>query len=146
SKRHAGGMEMRRSILLTASIFLLSTVCSAQGKKERSWQMGHVVSLYGSSAQTGTTGSATGTVVGSTVIVNSQSSPTYAVWQNYVIDVGEYRYIADQRLRWRWSKPVPLIVNDSVQVAIEKNHMFLIGTDGKEYEIDIKQVIRLKKN
>ena len=54
--------------------------------------------------------------------------------------------MAQQRLRWKWSKPANLTVNGPVKVAIEKDKLFLIGEDGKEHEASIvKKILKSGK-
>lgn len=48
-------------------------------------------------------------------------------------------YTASERLRWRWSKPVDLIVNGPVRFAVEKKKLYLLDEKGKEHEARIFQ-------
>ena len=65
----------------------------------------------------------------------------YVGVHTYVIQVGQYVYVAKQLLRWRWSKYVDLVVNAPVMVAIEKGKMYIPTENGKEVEATIVKTI-----
>ena len=91
--------------------------------------------------------SATATSTGGNTAISgsSRSTAVYRVNQVYVIELGEYVYVAQERLRWRWSKPADLTVNGSVKVAIEKKKLYLMDDDGKEHEAEIVKKILKEK-
>jgi hypothetical protein len=67
----------------------------------------------------------------------------YHVYETFAIEGNTYAYIAQERLRWRWSKPANLAVNAPVKFAVEKRNLFVIDGDGKEHEITIvKKILR----
>lgn len=68
--------------------------------------------------------------------------PLYRAFQDYVIDVGTYVYVAEERVRPK-SKPVNLVINAAVKYAIEKRKLYVIDNDGKEHEAQIvKQILK----
>ena len=56
-----------------------------------------------------------------------------------MIQVGQYVYVAQQVLRWRWSKYVDL--DGFVTVTIENGKMYIPFVDGKEMEAVIVKTI-----
>ena len=128
---------------LTIAMLVFVWVCGGvvqAEKKIRDWQTGTWRDTARTSERVGSETSGTvsgGSVSGSTVDVRRVS-------QFYVIETDDFIYQAEQRLRWRWSNSVPLTVNDSVKFAIEKNKLYVIGEDGKEYELSlIKKIKRI---
>lgn len=71
---------------------------------------------------------------GSVVVVNR-------VYQTFVIETPTHLYVAQQRLRWRWSKPLPMTVNAPMKYSIEKDKVYVIAEDKKEYELEITKKI-----
>ncbi len=67
----------------------------------------------------------------------------YHVFENYVIDSGTMVYLAEERLRWRWSKPAHLTVNGPVKFFVEGHKIHILDEDGKEHEASIvKQTLK----
>jgi hypothetical protein len=61
-----------------------------------------------------------------------------------VIEGDKYVYLAQERLRWRWSKVANVTVNGSVKYAVEKRKLYVMDEDGKEHEMEIvKKTLRL---
>lgn len=123
-------------LVLTVTLLLMVATTIEAAKKQRQWQTG-TLDTDGYSQYVGSTVSDAG-IFGTSVRAN------YVGVHTYVIQVGEYVYIAKQLLRWRWSKYVDLVVNAPVQVAIEKGKMYIPFADGKEVEAMIVKTI-LKK-
>ena len=81
-----------------------------------------------------------GTYQGNT---NSSQTAIYRVFETFLIEGQTHAYLAQERLRWRWSKPANLTVNGTVKFAVEKRRLFVIDDDGKEHEMEIvKQILR----
>jgi hypothetical protein len=81
-----------------------------------------------------------GTYQGST---NSSQTALYKVYETFLIEGDTYAYVAQERLRWKWSKPANLTVNGPVEYAVEKQKLFVIDDDGKEHEMEIvKKILR----
>ena len=55
----------------------------------------------------------------------------------FSIEGDSYAYLAQERLRLRWSKPANLTVNGPVKYAAEKRKLFVVDEDGKEHEMEI---------
>lgn len=65
-----------------------------------------------------------------------------ADWQVVAIGSGDYTYTGQRMLKFRWSKRANLTVNTPVKFAVEKQKLFLVDDDGKEYELDIFKRIK----
>lgn len=142
--------KLRTAVLLAV---LVPTAAYAK-HKGRGWQQGKLIATDASRYFAGTVGSAStngsisesgdsGTYSGQTT---SSQRAVYRVYQDYVIETDQYVYIAEERLRWRWSKPANLTVNGPVQYAIEKNKMFILDEDAKEHEARVvKKILKLTK-
>ena len=120
-------------------------------EKQRDWQTGKVLDSQRSRYFAGTIGSANttgtaqangnyGTYQGNT---NTSQTAVYRVYETFLIEGETHAYLAQERLRWRWSKPANLTVNGPVKFAVEKRKLFVIDEDGKEHEMEIvKKVLR----
>lgn len=135
---------MMKSLVALALVLGIVHV-AAGGEKKRDWHMGKVLdsdrSRYfaGTVGNANTTGTAqangnSGTYQGHT---NTSETAVYAVYQNFLIEGESTAYLAQERLRWRWSKPANLTVNGPVKFAVEKRKLFVIDEDGKEHEMEI---------
>src|SRR5258708_7190583 len=114
-------------------------------EKTRDWQTGKVLDSERSRYFAGTVGSANttgtaqtngsnGTYQGSTT---SSQTAVYRVYETFLIEGETYAYLAQERLRWKWSKPANLTVNGPVKFALEKRKLFVIDEEGKENEMEI---------
>jgi hypothetical protein len=120
-------------------------------EKIRDWQTGKVLDSERSRYFAGTVGNANttgtaqangnyGTYQGNT---NSSQTAIYRVFETFLIEGDTYAYLAQERLRWRWSKPANLTVNGPVKYAVEKRKLFVIDDDGKEHEMEIiKRILK----
>ena len=138
--------------LLVFAVFLHTPLHNAVGaEKPRDWQTGKVLdsqrSRYfaGTVGNTNTTGTAqdngnNGTYQGNT---NSSQTAVYRVFETFLIEGETHAYLAQERLKWRWSKSANLTVNGPVKFAVEKRKLFVMDEDGKEHEMEIvKKVLR----
>jgi len=146
-------MAHRASFMsLAAAAVLLSFVQSSAGaEKQRDWQTGRVLDSQRSRYFAGTVGNANtngtaqvngdyGTYQGHT---NSTQTAIYRTYETFLIEGDTHAYLAQERLRWKWSKPANLTVNGPVKFAVEKRKLFVIDEDGKEHEMEIiKKVLR----
>ena len=140
----------RRQHLILLIAACLPGLASA-GDKVRKWQTGKVLDSERSQYFAGTVGSGNttgsaqtyggyGTYQGQT---NTSQTAVYRVYETFLIEGETHAYLAQQRLRWRWSKPANLTVNGPVKFAVEKRKLFVIDDDGKEHEMEIvKQVLK----
>jgi hypothetical protein len=123
-------------------LFLLGAFVCAQAKeKDRNWQTGKVLDSDQARRYVGSISDSSSTDYGTTSHSSGTSTAVYRVNQIYVVEIGQYVYVSQERLRWKWSKPAEVTVNAPVKVAIEKNTMYLIGNDGKEHEAEIVKKI-----
>jgi hypothetical protein len=128
-------------------LLILTTAFAAT--KERDWQTGKVVDternsyFAGTVGSTNTTGTAQangnyGTYQGTTT---TSHTAVYRVYETFIIEGDTYAYVAQERLRWRWSKPANLTVNGPVKYAVEKRKLYVIDDDGKEHEMEVMKRI-----
>jgi hypothetical protein len=137
-----------RLLLLWALVSLLTVGLAAE--KQRSWQAGKVLdsqrSRYFAGAVESSSTTGNGDVTGDSVMYRGQTDGSqaaiYRVYEAFVIEGDQYVYLAQERLRWRWSKAANLTVNGPVKYAVEKRKLFVMDEDGKEHEI-IKKTLRL---
>ena len=136
----------RHAVLASVLALLPSVVLCAE--KARSWQTGKVVDTERSRYFAGTVGNGNttgtvqenGTYQGST---NNSQTAVYRVYQTFAIEDETQVYMAEERLRWRWSKPANLTVNGPVKFAIQKRKLYVLDDDGKEHEMEIiKHVLK----
>jgi len=138
-------MSRQTRVAVVLALLPAMTLCA---EKARSWQSGKVVDTERSRYFAGTVGSgnATGTIQDNgTYQGNTTTSQTavYRVYQTFAIEDGTQVYLAEERLRWRWSKSANLTVNGPVKFAVEKRKLYVIDDDGKEHEMEIiKHVLK----
>jgi hypothetical protein len=133
---------MRLAQFVPSLLFCSLCIVPVSGKeKERHWQAGKVVDTSRNSVYAGEVGSANGsaTTSGDTTYgtANGSSTAVYRVYETYTIDAGNFIYVCQEHIRWRWSKPAALTINGPVQFAIEKDHLYIKGEDGSEHETKI---------
>jgi hypothetical protein len=133
-------------------LMLIVATTGIGAQKQRDWQKGKVLDTQRSSYFAGTVGNANttgtaqangnyGTYQGNT---NTSQTAVYKVYETFLIEGETHAYLAQERVRWRWSKPANLTVNGPVKYAIEKRKLFVIDEDGKEHEMEIiKRIFRL---
>ena len=127
---------------------MAALLCGAA--KERDWQNGRVLDTdrqryfagtVGNGNTNGTVDGESGTYRGQT---NSSSTAVYRVFQTFVIEGEKHVYLAQERLRWRWSKPANVTVNGPVKYAVEKQKLYVMDEDNKEHEMEImKKTLRV---
>ena len=143
-----------KPLLFNLLLALLLSTAAIAAEKQRDWQTGKVLDSQRSSYFAGTVGSANttgtaqangsyGTYQGNTT---SSQRAVYRTYETFVIESDTYVYLAQERLRWKWSKPANLTVNGPVKFAIEKRKLFVMDEDGKEHEMEIvKKVLKEAK-
>lgn len=135
-------------LALCGVVAILSFQGTVAAEKTHDWQTGMVLDTSRSRYFAGTVGngntngqvSDNGSYSG-----NSSSSETavYRVYQNFQIEGEQYVYLAQEHLKWRWSKPADLTVNGKVKYAVEKRKLFVIDDEGKDHEMEIvKKVLK----
>jgi hypothetical protein len=142
--------KFSRSSVWLLLVALLASL-SIAGEKQRDWQTGKVLDAERSRYFAGTVGSAntngtaeingdSGTYQGQT---SSSQTAVYKVYETFLIEGQTHAYLAQERLRWRWSKAANLTVNGPVKFSVEKRKLFVIDEDGKEHEMEIiKKMLR----
>jgi hypothetical protein len=130
-------LPKRRLFLLA---FILAIPLAAE--KQRDWQTGKVLDTNRQRYFAGTVGNSNtnGTVDSSgNYHGNSSGGETavYRVFETFVIEGDKYVYLAQERLRWRWSKAANVTVNGPVKYAVEKRKLYLMDEDGKEHEMEV---------
>ena len=160
------GLPVWRVSLIALAIMTTRQACAAvalallpgialSGEKVRNWQVGKVIDTERSRYFAGTVGSGSttgtaqtngnyGTYQGQT---NTTQTAVYRVYQTIAIEGDSHAYMAQERLRWKWSKPANLTVNAPVKFAVAKRKLFVIDDDGREHEMEIiKQVLKQPAN
>jgi hypothetical protein len=140
-------MPANRRLLLLA--LTLAMTSSLRAEKQRDWQTGKVLDTQRQRYFAGTVGSGStnGTVDGDSGTFRGQtdnsSTAIYRVFETLVIEGEKYVYLAQERLRWRWSKAANVTVNGAVKYAVERRKIFVMDEDGKEHEMEIvKKTLR----
>jgi hypothetical protein len=132
-------------------VAMLATIPLSAGK-EHDWQTGKVLDTQRQRYFAGTVGSGnsngtvsdSGTYSGQT---NSSSTAVYRVFETFVIEGDQYVYLAQERLRFRWSKAANVTVNGPVKYAVEKRKLYVMDEDGKEHEMEIvKKTLRVPED
>src|SRR5882724_8753330 len=109
-------LGMKRFLALAAicvPLMLLDNTSFAK-EKQREWQTGKVVDTNHDRTYGGSVGNASGS-----------SAAVYRVYETYTIEAGDYVYVCEEHIKWRWSKPAVLTVNGPVQFAIEKDRIYI---------------------
>lgn len=123
-------MKLRHFITFIG-IWILAT-STLHAEKKREWQTGKVLDSERSSYLAGTVGKA----------ARSQRA-VYAVYETFMIETDSFVYVAEERIKWRWSKLAILTVGAPVKFAIEKRKLFVMDEEGKEHVMEItKRILR----
>jgi hypothetical protein len=142
-------MLVYRRVLALALIFGHSALAA---DKQKDWQTGKVLDSKRSRYFAGTVSNSnsngnvyangnSGTYQGQT---SGTSQAVYRTYETFVIEGEKYVYMAQERLKWRWSKPANVTVNGPVKYAVEKRKLFVMDEESKEHEMDIvKKTLRL---
>ena len=132
---------MIKRTMFSLAVILLCVCQPSNAEKQRNWQTGKVLDSERSRYFAGTVGSSNtnGSYGNGSYNENSNGSQTavYRVYQNFVIEGDQYAYLAQEHLKWRWSKAANLTVNGTVKYAVEKRNLYVIDDDGKEHEMEI---------
>ena len=82
----------------------------------------------------------TGKVIDST---NSSQTAMNRVYVRFRIEAELYLYLAQKRLKRRWSKPATVRVSAPVNFAVVDDELFMLNENGKKHEMEIvKKVLR----
>jgi TonB family protein len=123
----------------SALVVLCLLVAAVAAEAKRDWQNGTWRDTDVKVVDRGAVTS--GSVVGGSVSASTVRVRT--VFQDFVIETSTHVYVARQLLKWRWSKPVPMTVNAPVRFALDKQDIYVIGEDAKEYKLPlVKKVLK----
>lgn len=133
---------MRKNTVVFLCGALAVALCVSGWASPRNWQKGTLVESEQSKVQEGTTKHTTrdGNVKdnGSKTKYSGDSTTTtnanYETYQTYTIDAGQKTYVAREHLLFPWSKPAAAAVGESLQFAVDKGKIYLMGEDGKEHK------------
>lgn len=136
-------------ILAALCVFALGLLPSARAAKQLDWQVGTLRDSERSRYFAGTVGdwntngnvNAYGNNANYHSNTNSSQTAVYRVCQNYEIEGDQYVYLAQQHIKWRWSKAADISVNGRVQYAVDKRKLYLVDEQRKVYELEIVKKI-----
>ncbi len=114
-----------KSLIAMALTTVLLTSLGASQKK-RDWREG---AWRSSDRMTDTRGAV---AAGATVVLVKRAT------QEFLIETSDYEYLIAQRLKSR-QKPLPMTVNGPARFAIDKDDVYVIAEDGKEYKLELLQ-------
>jgi hypothetical protein len=122
-------IRQHATAIMGFAIVLVSVVSvAAHQKTNRQWQAG----TWGDST-TAPAGAVAMPLYGGGAIAVPIQSTTYVIQTDTLLYVG----------LWRRTKLIPMTVNGPVRFALEKDKLFVIGEDGKEYELKlVKKVLK----
>ena len=143
-------MRLFSAFALTCAPFVLLSSIAFPKEKERQWQTGKVLDANRDRTYVGSIDSASGsaTTTGNTTAgqVSGSTTAVYRVYETYEIEAGDYVYLCQEHIRWKWSKPAMLTVNGPVQFAIEKDRLYIKSEDGSEHETKIiKKILKVQQ-
>ena len=130
------------------AVLLCLTFGLVAAERQRDWQTGKLLDTNRQRYFAGTVGNSnTNGTVDSSGNYHGNSSgggtAVYRVFETFVIEGDQYVYLAQERLRWRWSKAANVTVNGPVKYAVEKRKLFVMDEVGKEHEMEIiKKTLR----
>jgi hypothetical protein len=142
-------MRPTRRVALLTALALAASLSAVAKDKDRAWQTGTLRDSSRSRYFAGTVGNANtngsvndnGNYNGST---SSSETAIYRVYQNYEIEGDQYVYLAQEHIRWRWSKSADVAVNEKVKFAVDKRKLYVLDDEGKEHEMEIiKRILKL---
>lgn len=115
-------LSVQMTIALRASLFalLLSLVTASAGTKGRTWQSGTLIDVSVNS-------------VASVQGVNGIINTARINFWSYTVDAGDRVYVGERRSR----KPIQLEVNGPIQFAVEKDRIFILDHERKEFRLNI---------
>jgi hypothetical protein len=141
-------MKLRNALIaVLVCLFALTPLRAAE--KPLDWQVGILRDSERSRYFAGTVGSSnengTATGYGNTATyqgtTSSSRTAVYRVYQNYEIEGDQYVYLAEQHIKWRWSKAADITVNGRIQYAVDKRKLYLVDDQRKVYELQIVKKI-----
>ncbi len=130
-----------KKLAIPLMVLSLAVILWAE-KKPRVWQQGTLkdVTSETGSRLGGVYSGRQGSTPGHGSIGSQRNDATF-----YVIESGDYTYIAKRTLISYRDKQLPLTVNDAVKFAVEKDDFYLQDDRGKEHKLTIEKKTRNEK-
>lgn len=136
---------LRKAFTLLMALMCLSVFVYAD-KKERDWKTGKVLDT---ASKDFTTDGGTTTQGQLNDDGTYKSSTSGTSWNHekftFAIEGDEYIYVVSHVLSFRWSKEVQLTVNGPVKYAVEKNKLYLIDENNRQFKMKIEKKILKEK-
>ena len=82
-------------------------------------------------------------------VPNTSSTPDFATYQEFTIEVEQELYVVRQLLPHPWSKPAFRTVGEHVKFAVDAHAVYLIGDDGKQHKtamVKVKPKVSVDQN
>ncbi len=78
---------------------------------------------------------------------SSYSVARYGTSEVEVIESGEYVYIVERVLKWRWNKTADVTVNAPIRFAVDKQTMYVLDDEQHEHKTKIiKRILRARSD
>lgn len=136
--------------LLLAVVLVVGVACASwsQQKKTRNWQEGVLLSVEKTKEldSTTTTTDTEGKVKpGDKYSEQSTSTKNqnYDYYAIYAVQAGDIIYTARQHLLFSFSKPANIALGEKLKYAVEKDKLYMLDDDGKEFSAKVvKQALK----
>lgn len=142
-------MLFARLILI---LFLTTTTALAHKNAPiRSWQEGTLLDLKVSKDlirydyTNTTTANTNRNYTNANTFSSGSAQPVYRTYVTVRIDDDDRFYIAQQDLRFPWSKAPNLVINGPVRFTLDRGKLIVLDNDGKEHGMKVMQQV-LKQN
>jgi hypothetical protein len=137
---------MKRGLVLSTVVILLLVSLALGDKKDREWKTGKVLDTESASFRTYGGSNTEGRVNpdGTYSASTSQASWNHKKYV-FAIQGDDVIYIVSHVLSFRWSKEVQLTVNGPVKYAVEKNKLYLVDENNREFKMKIEKKILIEK-
>lgn len=111
---------------------------AAGAERQRNWQTGKVVDSQRSRYFYGTVDNANKSAQANRNHGDTTSSQTvYRIYETFLIEGETQAYLAQEGLRFKYSKAANLTMNGPVKFAAKKRKLFVVGEDGRQREMEI---------
>ncbi|MFZ0818538.1 MAG: hypothetical protein WAM91_00595 [Candidatus Acidiferrales bacterium] len=151
---------MRRLMALISVVAILSAAPVLVAKqKNRNWQSGKLIGMKYVRVPDGQVHLSNAPISGTVGddldptfrygVENTQSQtasaiPAYRHFEAYEIETTDSIYVCRENIKYLWSKPAKLTVNDAVQFAIDGGHIYIKSADGSVHNSQItKRFLKL---
>lgn len=113
-------IQMTTAMWMSLFALALPLATLSAGSKARTWQTGTLMDVSVNSVDS---------VHGVNGIINT----TRINFWSYTLDAGDRVYVGEHRSR----KPIQMEVNGPIQFAVEKDHIFILDHERKEFRLNI---------